>query len=93
MRETLGLLAENNNPRVAGVIVSVDRMERGRGEKSAIEEIQAEFDFPVFSIVNVREIIEHLFNRCIDEKIYVDLDMKQRMEAYLAEFGVEAKSG
>jgi len=93
VRETLALLAENNNPQVAGVIVSVDRMERGQGEKSAIEEIQAEFDFPVYSIVNVREIINHLFNRSLDDKIYVDLDMKQRMQAYLREYGVEAKSG
>ena len=93
IRETLALLAENNNPRVVGVIVSVDRMERGQGQKSAIEEIQAEFDIPVFSIVNVREIIDYLFNRSLDDKIYVDWAMKQRMEAYLTEYGVEAKSG
>jgi len=89
VRETTAILAANGNPQVAGVIVSVDRMERGRGQLSAIEEIKAEFNFPVHSIVNVREIIRHLYNSPINGKVYIDDDMKQRMEAYLTEYGVK----
>ncbi|KPK77210.1 MAG: orotate phosphoribosyltransferase [Phycisphaerae bacterium SM23_30] len=89
LRETMGILAENGNPQVAGVIVSVDRMERGRDSLSALEEIKAEFNFPVRAIVNVREIIVHLHNHPIKDKVYINDDMKQRMEEYLREYGVE----
>ncbi len=80
VRETMEILAANNNPKVAGVIVSVDRMERGTGSLSAIAEIQQNYDFPVFAIVDVKQIIEYLHNRAIDEKVYIDDDMKVRMK-------------
>ena len=92
VRETMEILAANNNPKVAGVIVSVDRMERGAGSLSAIAEIQQNYDFPVFAIVDVKQIIAYLHNRAIDEKVYIDDDMKMRMEAYLAEYGCEKKN-
>lgn len=88
VRESLEILAASGNPEVIGVIVSVDRMERGKGELSAIQEIKEEFALPVFSIVNVKEIIQHLQQREIDGKVYIDDTMKTRMEGYLSEYGV-----
>ena len=88
VRESLEILAAGGNPEVIGVIVSVDRMERGKGELSAIQEIKEEFALPVFSIVNVKEIIQHLQQREIDGKVYIDDTMKTRMEDYLAEYGI-----
>jgi len=89
VRESLEILASSGNPEVIGVIVSVDRMERGKGELSAIQEIKEEFALPVFSIVNVKEIIRHLHQREIDGNVYIDDAMKTRMEDYLAEDGTE----
>jgi len=88
VRETLSILAANGHPEVIGAIVSVDRRERGRGELSAIQEIKEEFALPVFSIVDVTDIIRHLHQRKIDGKVYMDDTTKTRMEEYLAEYGI-----
>ena len=88
VRESMALLYQHGRPKVVAVIVSVDRMERGRGELTAIEEVKNEFGFPVFPIVNVRQIIQALHNRKLKGKTYIDNAVKDRMEAYLAEFGV-----
>lgn len=87
IRESMDILAACGNPRVVGVIVSVDRRERGSGALSAIEEIGQEFHIPIFSIVNVEEIITTLHNRPLEGKVYLDDAMKQKMLAYLAEYG------
>ena len=88
IRETMAILAANKKPQVAGAIVSVDRMERGQADKSAIQEVAEEFGFPVVSIVTVRDVLEHLHGREVDGKVLVDDAMKGRIEAYLAEYGV-----
>ncbi len=87
IRETLEILAANHSPTVAGAIVSVDRMERGRGNLSALEEVRRELNFPVAAIVTVRDIIVHLHNRPIDGSVVVDDAMREKMEAYLQKYG------
>jgi len=86
IRETMAILAANNSPTVTGVIVSVDRMERGRGDLSALEEVHQELGFPVASIVTVRDIIDHLHNTPIDGKVPVDDVMRDKMQAYLKQY-------
>jgi len=88
IRETLDILKHNNNPHIAAVIVSVDRMERGQSSLSAIEEIRQEMNIPVFSIVTVKDILAHLHNRPVDGKIVLDDSLKQRMLEYLQQYGV-----
>ncbi len=88
IRESMEILSANNKPKVAGVIVSVDRMERGTGSLTAVQEVKEQFGMEVFSIVNVREIIEYLHNRQVAGKVHIDDQMKQRMEAYLSKYGV-----
>ncbi len=87
IRETMDILTANHNPQVTGVIVSVDRMERGTGSLTAIQEVKEQFGIPVCSIVTVREIIECLHNRPIDNQVYIDDTVKQKMLDYLAEYG------
>jgi len=90
MRETLPLLkAAANNVEVVGVIISVDRTERGQGEKSAIQEMKEEFGIPVYPIVTAREIIDALYNVEVDGKVYIDDGVKAKMEAYLEQYGVK----
>lgn len=87
VHETMAILAANNNPQVVAAVVSADRLERGTGASSAIEQIKQEYNFPVYSIVNVKEIIAHLHNHTIDGKVYIDDMVKGKMEKYLAEYG------
>lgn len=88
IRESMSILKHNGEPKVTAVIVSVDRMEKGQGNLSAIQEVRQEFGLEVFAIVTVREIIEHLHNRAIQNRVYIDDATKEKMEGYLAQYGV-----
>ncbi len=88
IRETLPLLKEQADVKVNSLIVSVDRMERGQGEKTAIQEIEEEFGIRTFSIVTVREVIDTLYNVPVDGKVYIDDETKNRMEEYMEKYCV-----
>ena len=89
MRETIDLFSAFDNVSIAGVIISVDRMERGTGDKSAIQELQESHGIITYSIVNSREIMEHLHNLPVDGKVHIDDEMYKRMGDYLEAYGVK----
>lgn len=89
VRESLPILQSAADVSIAGVIISVDRMEKGQGEKSAVQEVLEVFGIHVYPIVTVREIIEALYNTPVDGKIYIDDAMRERMENYLSLYGVK----
>lgn len=60
IRESMSVLSTLEGIRVKAVFVMVDRKEKGKTEKSAMSEIQEEFGFPVYSVVDVYDIIEYL---------------------------------
>lgn len=74
------------------VVVSVNRMERGAGDKSALDELSDEFGVKVFAIVTIAEIVEHLHGREVDGKVVIDDAMKESIEAYLAQYGAQPMS-
>ena len=59
IREVIGLIRQAGAV-PAGVLVALDRQERGRGEKSAIQEIEAEYQIPVVSIINLTQVLDYL---------------------------------
>ncbi len=60
IRESMGILSRLDGVKVAAAFIMVDRKERGRGEKLAMEEVEEEFGFPVYSVVDVYDIVEYL---------------------------------
>jgi orotate phosphoribosyltransferase len=60
IRESMQILSSLKESRVAAVFVMVDRKEKGKTEKSAIAEVGEEYGFPVYSVVDVYDIIEYL---------------------------------
>ena len=72
-----------------GLVVSVDRMERGSGEKTAIQELYEDFGIRTYPIVTVREIIDTLYNVEIDGKIVIDDQVRDKMEIYLEKYCVK----
>lgn len=60
IRESMAILNSLSGVKVAAVFVMVDRKEKGQGEKSAMAEVGEEFGFPVYSVVDVYDIIEYL---------------------------------
>ncbi|MBQ3252388.1 MAG: orotate phosphoribosyltransferase [Oscillospiraceae bacterium] len=60
IRESMAILSQLEGVKVAATFVMVDRKEKGQGEKGAMQEIEEEFGFPVYSVVDVYDIIEYL---------------------------------
>ncbi len=84
LREMLPKLKAAANVEVAGMIISVDRMERGlESEKSAVQEVYEEFGVKVYSIVTMADIIEAIEQGIIEGKEYLD-----KMKEYRATYGV-----
>ncbi|MBQ3057849.1 MAG: orotate phosphoribosyltransferase [Clostridia bacterium] len=78
IRESMEILSPLKDSKVAAVFVMVDRKEKGKTEKSAMAEVGEEFGFPVYSVVDVYDIIEYLSE---DEK---NAENVERIKNYLA---------
>jgi len=70
--------------KVAATFVMVDRKEKGQTEKSAMAEITDQFGFPVYSVVDVYDIIEYL------EEDEANRENVERIKNYLAVNGAKA---
>lgn len=90
VRESIALFKNIADVKIGALFVSVDRMEKGTGEKSALDELREDYGIQVFPIVTVRQIIDYLYNRPVDGKVYIDDAMKARMEAYLDTYGAKS---
>ncbi len=90
VRESIALFETIAKVKINALFVSVDRMEKGTGDKSALDELRDSYGIAVYPIVTVRQIIDYLYNRPIDGKVYIDSAMKARMEDYLRIYGAKA---
>jgi orotate phosphoribosyltransferase len=88
IRENLPVLQGAAKVGIKAVIVSVDRMERGTGPLSAIQQVEKDYGIRTFAIVTIDEVVEHLYNRVLDGKVILDDNIKDRIDAYRAEYGV-----
>lgn len=89
VRESIALFEKVAPVKISSLFVSVDRMERGTGDCSTLDELRRDYGIEVHPIVTVRDIISFLYQRPIDGKIYIDREMKERMEDYLRQYGAE----
>ena len=87
MRENLPIIQNSAKATVTALIISVDRMEKGTGQLSAVRQIKSDFGIEVFPIVTVEDILHHLYGREIDGKVVIDGVIKKNMELYLQEYG------
>ena len=87
MRENLPIIHNVAKARVKALIISVDRMEKGTGQVSAVQQIKNEFGIEVYSIVTVREILDYLYGRKIDGQVIIDDKIKENMQRYFQEYG------
>ena len=93
VRESIALFEKIVPVQWTALYVSVDRMERGQGDRSALDELREDLGIAVYPIVTVREIISFLHNRPIDGTIYLGDDAREKMERYLEEYGVNNSGG
>ena len=84
IRESMEILSHLEGTKVAATIIMVDRKEKGKGDKGAMVEIEDEFGFPVYSIVDVYDIIEYL------EEDESNCENVERIKKYLEVYGAKA---
>lgn len=77
MREVINLLAKVD-AKVAGIIVALDRQERGQGELSAIQELSQELNVPVMALVTIDDIIQYVANHGTAEQLAQMKDYRQQ---------------
>jgi orotate phosphoribosyltransferase len=80
IREAMDII-KSNNANTYGVIVALDRQEKGKGERSAIQEVEQDFGLKVLSIINLSHIIDYL-------KQGDDKELINRIEIYRNEYGI-----
>ena len=87
VEETMPILKAAGSVQVLGLVVSVDRMERGKTEQSALQEISARYGIRTAAIVTMAEVVEHLYNRPYKGKIIIDDSIKAAIDAYYEQYG------
>ncbi len=92
IEETLPIIKAQGNVNPIGLVVSVDRMERGQGEKSALAEIEEKYGLKTTAIVTMEEVVEHLYNKEYNGKVIIDDKLKEAIDAYYEKYGVNPAS-
>lgn len=83
MEETIPIVKAQGDVTIVGLMVSLNRCERGKGDKGALDEIKDLYGFETNAIVSMNEIVDYL----VDKKV-IDDELKSRIDAYYAEYGV-----
>jgi orotate phosphoribosyltransferase len=89
VRESIPVLKAAAQVQISGLVVSVDRMEKGKTKKSALSELREEFGLNAFAIVTLDEVTGFLHNREIDGKVVLDDLILDRINKYREVYGAE----
>lgn len=87
IEETFPIIKAQGNVEIVGLMVSLNRMERGKGTKSALNEITDLYGFGANAIVTMAEVVEYLYNREVNGKVVIDDEIKNAIDAYYKEYG------
>ena len=87
IRETVPIIKAQGTDDIMGLVVSVDRMERGTGDVSALTEIENEFGIRTCSIVSMKDVIECLYNREYEGRVITGDALMERIDAYYEQYG------
>ncbi len=89
MEETVPKVKGAADVEIKGLMVSLNRMEKGTGEKSALDEIKEKYGFDANAIVNMAEVVEHLYNKPYNGKVIIDDTLKSAIDTYYEQYGVK----
>lgn len=89
MEETVPKVRGAADVTIVGLMVSLNRMEKGKGNKSALEEIRELYGFETAAIVSMADVTEYLYNKPYNGKVYIDDALKASIDAYYEQYGAE----
>ena len=82
MEETVPIVRSQADVEIKGLIVSLNRNEKGKGNRTALKEVSELYGFPAAAIVSMPEVVEIL-----KEKKMLDADLEERINAYYDQYG------
>lgn len=89
IEETFPVLKAQGSIEIKGMMVSLNRMEVGKGgKKGALDEITELYGFPARAIVTMDEVVEYLYNRECHGRIIIDDTLKAAIDAYYKVYGI-----
>ena len=89
IRETVPVLQAQGKVEITGLVVSVDRQERGTGAVSALTQIEEEYGMKTAAIVTMQEVTDYLYGRSFDGRVLIDDEIMARINAYYEQYGVK----
>lgn len=90
IEETFPIIKAQADVEVKGLIVSLNRMEVGKGgEKCALDEIKDLYGFKTGAIVTMEEVVEYLYDKPCNGKVVIDDTLKKAIDAYYEQYGVK----
>ena len=90
IEETYPIITSQAKVKVKGLMVSLNRMEVGKGGKMcALDEVSERYSFPTASIVSMEEVTEHLYNRECQGRVVINDEIKAAIDAYYKEYGAK----
>ena len=88
MEETVPKVKGAADVTIVGLMVSLNRMEKGLGGKvSALEEIKEKYGFDAHAIVTMQDVIDHLYNKPYKGTVYIDDTLRKAIDEYYAVYG------
>jgi orotate phosphoribosyltransferase len=92
IEETFPIVKAQGKVEILGLMVSLNRMEKGLGGgKSALDEIRETYGFPAHAIVSMEEVVEHLYNRPCMGRVVIDDEIKTAIDGYYRQYGCRAQ--
>ncbi|MBQ8412682.1 MAG: orotate phosphoribosyltransferase [Lachnospiraceae bacterium] len=89
MEETVPKVKGAADVEIKGLMVSLNRMEKGTGDKSALDEIKEKYGFDANAIVDMSDVVEHLYNKPYKGQVIIDDTLKAAIDAYYEQYGVK----
>lgn len=90
MEETVPKVKGAADVEILGLMVSLNRMERGLStDKCALDEIKEKYGFDAHAIVSMEDVVEHLYNKPCNGKVVIDDNIKSAIDAYYEQYGVK----
>lgn len=89
IEETFPILQAQANVDVVGLMVSLNRQERGKIQQNALAEIREIYGIETGAIVTMEEVVEYLYNKTYNGRVLIDDAMKKEIDTYYARYGAK----